>query len=139
MRREATLSTHPMSSRAAQPDPSAACLFDLLWESLADVLGTAATATVLRRALQQVASNGAGPTPEVVIERKNLEYHYRVPESWQLPGDEASHQTLRALGRALGALLTELTGPVLVRRLERLAPFQERGIVFNSFNRKDAA
>jgi hypothetical protein len=27
-------------------------------------------------------------------------------------------------------LLTDLTGPVLVRRLERVAPFRERGIHF---------
>ena len=35
---------------------SAAELFDLLWESLADVLGTAATATLLRRAIKTTAS-----------------------------------------------------------------------------------
>jgi hypothetical protein len=124
------LSTQQPTSRQGEPDRSPAYLFDVLWESLADVLGTAAAATVLRLALKRVSANGAGPAPEVMIERKDLEYHYRVPESWRFPSDEASLQALRALGRELGALLAELTGPVLVRRLERFAPFREHDILF---------
>ena len=34
---------------------SAAELFDLLWGTLADVLGTAATATLLRRSIRRAA------------------------------------------------------------------------------------
>jgi hypothetical protein len=46
-------------SRSDQDTTSAAELFDLLWRSLADMLGTAAaaTATLLRRAIKQAASH----------------------------------------------------------------------------------
>jgi hypothetical protein len=124
------VSARPSASAAGEPQRSAASLFDLLWESLADVLGTAAAATILRLALKRVAANGAGPAPEVLIERKDLEYHYRVPESWRFPGDEAPLQALRALGRELGTLLVELTGPVVVRGLERIDPFHDHHIHF---------
>lgn len=50
---------------------SAAELFDLLWESLADVLGTAATATLLRRAIKRAVSHTAGSEPVVVTRAMN--------------------------------------------------------------------
>ena len=49
-------------SRSDQDALSAAELFDLLWESLADVLGTAATAALLRRAIKRAASHTAWPS-----------------------------------------------------------------------------
>jgi hypothetical protein len=118
------------SGSSPAPGSSAAQLFDLLWESLADVLGTAAAATVLRQAVKRVAAEGNGLAPDVVIVRQDLEYHYRVPDHWRIPADEASLEALRALARELGALLAGLTGPVLVRHLERLDPLRERGITF---------
>ena len=109
---------------------SAAELFDLLWDSLADVLGTAATATLVRRALTQVAPRtSAGEA--VVVARHGLNYEYRLPEAWQRVGNKDAVGALRMVAAELGVLLVELTGPVVVRRLARLASFRKLGIDFS--------
>ena len=109
---------------------SAAELFDLLWESLADVLGTAATATLVRRALTQVAPRTFGGEP-IIVTRNGLNYEYRLPEAWKQTGNEDAVGVLRIVAAELRVLLVELTGPVVVRRLARLAPFRAHGIDFN--------
>ena len=110
---------------------SAAELFDLLWESLVDVLGTAATAIILRRAIQQAALRT--PCPEqVAVVRIGLEYEYRVPETWKQSGNDEAVDTLRVVAAALRVLLVELTGPVVVDRLGRLASFRKWGIEFSN-------
>jgi hypothetical protein len=122
-------------SRSDQDATSPAELFDLLWESLADVLGTAATATLLRRAIKRAASHTSWSEPVIVV-KNGLDYEYRLPETWKQPGnEEASGEALGALrlvAAELRVLLVELTGPVVVRRLGRLAPFRERGIDFSN-------
>jgi hypothetical protein len=117
-------------SRSDQDAPSAAELFDVLWGSLADMLGTAATATLLRRAIKQAASQTSWSEPVVVI-RNGLDYEYRLPEAWKQPGNEKALGALRVVAAELRVLLVELTGPVVVRRLARLAPFREQGIDFS--------
>ena len=117
-------------SRSDQDGTSAAELFDLLWESLADVLGTAAAATLLRRAIRQAASHTSWSEP-VVVARNGLDYEYRLPDAWKQPGNDEAVAALRAVAAELRMLLVELTGPVVVRRLGRLAPFRERGIDFS--------
>lgn len=109
---------------------SAAELFDLLWDSLADVLGTAATAIILRRAIQQAALRAA-PAERVVILRNGLEYEYRVPETWKEPGNDKAVDALRGVAAALRVLLIELTGPVVVNVLGRLGTLREWGIEFS--------
>jgi hypothetical protein len=109
---------------------SAAEPFDLLWESLADVLGTAASATLLRRAIKRAALRI--PSSELVtVTRDGLDYTYRFPETWTQPGNEEALRTLRIVAAELRVLLVELTGPVVVRRLARLAPFRDLGIDFS--------
>ncbi len=117
-------------SRNGQNGTSAAELFDLLWESIADVLGTAATATLLRRALKRAASQASSSEP-VVVTKNGVDYEYRLPESWKRTGNEEAIGALRAVAAELRALLVELTGPVVVKRLSRLAPFRELGIDFS--------
>jgi len=117
-------------SRSDQNATSAAELFDLLWGSLADMLGTAATATLLRRAIKQAASKTSWSEP-VVVMRNGLDYEYRLPETWKQPGNEKAVGTLRVVAAELRVLLVELTGLVVVRRLGRLAPFREQGIDFS--------
>ena len=117
-------------SRSEQDAPSAAELFDLLWGSLADMLGTAATATLLRRAIKQAASQTSWSEPVVVI-RSGVDYEYRLPETWKQPGNEKAVGALSVLAAELRVLLVELTGPVVVRRLGRLASFREQGIDFS--------
>jgi hypothetical protein len=116
-------------SRGDQDATSAAELFALLWESLADVLATAATATLVRRALKQVASRPSNGEP-VVVTRIGLNYEYRLPEIWKQTGNEEAIDALRIVAAELRVLVLELTGPVVVRRLARLAPFREHGIDF---------
>ena len=117
-------------SRSDQDAPSAAELFDLLWESLADVLGTAATATLLRRAIKRAASHTAWSEPPVVT-RNGLEYEYRLPETWKQPGNDEALARFRVVAAELRVLLVELTGPVVVRRLGRLVLFRKGGIDFS--------
>jgi hypothetical protein len=117
-------------SHRDQDATSAAGLFDLLWESLADVLGTAATATLLRRAIKQAASQTSWSEPVVVI-RNGLDYGYCLPETWKQSGNEKAFGAFRVVAAELRVLLVELTGPVVVRRLGRLAPFREQGIDFS--------
>lgn len=109
---------------------SAAELFDLLWESLADVLGTAAAAIILRRAIQQAAFRTAY-SERVIVARNGLEYEYRVPQTWKQPGNDEAVDALRVVAAALRVLLVELTGPVVVNRLGRLGPFRKWGIEFS--------
>jgi hypothetical protein len=117
-------------SRSDQDATSAAELFDLLWEFLADVLGTAATAILVRRAMKQATSRTSWPEP-VIVARDGLDYKYGLPETWKQPGNEEALGALRVLAAELRVLLAELTGPVVLRRLGRLAPFRERGIDFS--------
>jgi hypothetical protein len=109
---------------------SAADLFELLWESLADVLGTAAAATLLRRAIKRAASHVSSGELVTVI-RNGPDYEYRLPETWRQPGNEEALSALRAVVAELRLLLIELTGPVVVRRLARMAPFRKLGIDFS--------
>ena len=109
---------------------STAELFELLWDSLADVLGTAAAATLLRRAIKRAAAKISSAEAVVVI-RNGPDYEYRLPETWRQPGNEEALTALRGVAVELRALLIELTGPVVVRRLARLAPFRKLGIDFS--------
>ena len=117
-------------TRSDQDVTSAAELFDLLWESLADVVGTAATATLLRRAIKRAASQTPWPEP-ITVARNGLDYEYRLPETWKQPGNEEGIGALRVVAAELRVLLVDLTGPVVVRRLARLAPLRKVGIDFN--------
>jgi hypothetical protein len=116
-------------SHRDQDAASAAELFDLLWESLADVLGTAATATLLRRAIKAAAPRTSWSEP-VLVTRNGLEYEYRLPETWKQAGNEEAVGALRVVVAELRVLLVELTGAVMVARLGRLAAFRKAGIDF---------
>ena len=109
---------------------SAADLFDLLWVTLADVLGTAATATLLRRSIKQAAVRIAWSEP-LVVARTGLDYTYRLPEAWKQPGNDETVDELRIVAAQLKLLLIELTGPVVVARLGHLAPLRKWGFDFS--------
>ena len=113
------------AARAAEP--SAADLFALLWQALADVLGTAAAATLLRRAAQR-ASTASPELAGLEITRAALEYQYKVPSTWNESAPEPP-QALCNLVRELWVLLVELTGSVVVARLLQVSELRERGIV----------
>ena len=97
---------------------TAARLFAMVWETMADVLGTAATATLVRRSARRAAER----YPELAaltVSRAGFDYGYRLPESWHT-GAAAGLPALCALVRALSPLLVELTGPVILRRLRAI-------------------
>ena len=111
----------------AGADLSAAHLFAVLWEALADILGTAAAATLLRRAAQRAAPRW----PELAaltITRESLDYRYSVPSAWNDPAEDPP-QALCELARELWALLVDLTGSVVVNRLAQVPELRDRGIV----------
>jgi hypothetical protein len=119
-----------------QDGASAAELFGLLWETVADVLGTAATATLLRRSIKQVAARTAWSEP-VIVGRNGLDYTYRLPETWKDPANDAAIDMFRTVAAELRVLLIELTGPVVVTRLGQLAPLRKWGIDFSNESRHD--
>lgn len=100
-----------------EPEPTTADLFALLWAELVDVLGSSATATLLRRA----AKHGTKIEPGLdglVIHRPAFEYEYIVPPNWTADGN--GRGGLAVLCRTLVPLLQELTGPVVVHRLRSI-------------------
>jgi hypothetical protein len=108
-------------------DPSAADLFTSLWFGLADILGTAAAATLLRRAAQRAVPR-CPELAELVITRESLEYRYTVPSAWN-DSTAAPLPALRELTRELWTFLIDLTGSVVVNRLAQIQALRDRGII----------
>ena len=111
----------------ARPEISEAALFAMVWDAVADMLGTAGAAAVVRRAAQRASAE----RPELVglvVVRQNLEYQYTLPIAWE-HNTEREPAALRALVRELGRLLMELTGTVVVRRLEQIPELRAHGLV----------
>jgi hypothetical protein len=96
---------------------SGTLLFGILWDALADLLGTSATAVLLRRAARRAAAT-AKELDALAIERVDEEFGYVVPQSF----NEAAGPpvALRTLAAQLLPLLREATGEVAVRHLERI-------------------
>lgn len=102
-------------------------LFTILWDALADLLGTAATATLLKRA----ARRAAGRSPELgdlIIERQGLAYGYRCPSAWS-HASAGTPFALRELIGELRPLLIEMTGQLVIRHLEEILELRERGLI----------
>jgi hypothetical protein len=107
---------------ASAEGPTASQLFEQLWDGLADMLGTSATAILLRRAVTR-----AGQQPRhrkgldgLVIQSERIEYQYRLPDGWRHARNGRAIDALREVVRELYPLLRELTGEIVVRRLERV-------------------
>ena len=102
-------------------------LFALVWHALADMLGTAAAATLLRRAARRAAVRSPELT-QLSITRDSLEYQYALPASWSTPA-ASPPPALRELVSELCVLLVDLTGPVVINRLAQIPELHERGMV----------
>ena len=101
-------------------------LFAILWDALADLLGTAATATLLKRAARRAAAR----SPELaalVIRREGLACVYSCPSEWSR-GLAGTSPALRELVADLRPLLVEMTGQVVVQHLEQIPELRERGL-----------
>ena len=104
-------------------------LFGFVWNGLVEILGTATTATLIRRAAMRVAAT-TPDLPCVVVNRNTITYEYEIPAIWRRPGDARALHSLRTLLRELGLLLRELTGGVVIRRLERIEALRDAGLSF---------
>lgn len=93
---------------------SGSVLFGILWDALVDLLGTAATAVLVRRAARRALLR-SGELSELSIDRVDEEFGYVVPESFnRAVGPPVA---LRDLAEELRPLLVELTGEVVLRHL----------------------
>ena len=79
------------------------------------MIGTAATAAFLRRSARRARARASG-LDAVIIERTGLQPEYNLPETWRTSSPEPA-AALRCLAEELSPLLIELTGSVLVSRL----------------------
>jgi hypothetical protein len=126
-----------MSSSIRKPPPrtaAAAELFQRLWDAVADLVGTAATAALLRRALKR-ASAKQPELAEIVLRREGLEYAWALPAAWHDPeGREAVEHLQRLVRDDLHPLFRELTGPVIARRLARVPELVEAGLAGEEAN-----
>jgi hypothetical protein len=109
---------------AASEVTTSSALFTILWNALADILGTAAGATLLRRAAHR-AVNRVPELAALGITRQRLEYRYELPAAWKGSGPG---EGLRELTRELWILLTDLTGNVVTGRLEQIPELRDNGL-----------
>lgn len=102
------------SAAVSESRHSSADLFEVVWRELSEVIGTTATAMLLRRAARS-AANGELESGLTIV-REGFEHRYTVPETWHEHGGPA-RAAVECIFRELRSLLIELTGPVLIRRL----------------------
>jgi hypothetical protein len=105
---------------------SATALFAIVWDALADILGTAAVAAIVRRAAGRAAIQHP-ELRELIISRRNLEYTCKLPEAWSRRPDRG-RPGLQVLVAEIGVLLRELTGTVVIARLEQIPALQACGL-----------
>jgi hypothetical protein len=122
----------PGVSESSDGEIDGAALFAIVWDALAEVLGTAATAAIVRRAAGRAAP-GSPELVDVVIRREKLEYRYTLPHAWSHPASAAAPEkrapiAFRALVAEIGRLLVDLTGTVVVGRLEQIPELRAHGL-----------
>jgi hypothetical protein len=100
--------------------------FGLVWDTLNDMMGSAATATLVRRALKH-AARGSPELGEIAITRDRFAYRHVLPSSWHTDSP-AAMAGLRGLTKELEPLLFELTGAVVLRRLRNEPELTRAGL-----------
>ena len=70
--------------------PVAARIFELVWDTLVDVLGTSATATLFRHAIRNVRAKGLSGVDMTGFDviRDRLEYRFVLPPSWESENEQ---------------------------------------------------
>jgi hypothetical protein len=101
-------------------------LFAIAWDALADILGTAAVAAIVRRAAGRAAAEHP-ELRELTVSRRNLEYACQLPEAWSRQ-PERGRVGLRVLVAEIGVLLRELTGTVVIGRMEQIPELRSCGL-----------
>lgn len=107
-------------------EPTTADLFALVWDDLADVLGSSATASLLRRAAKHAGTREPALSA-LVIQRAAFEYEYTVPAAWR--EHRGSCDELALLVQALLPLLEQLTGSIVIRRLQAIPALVRAGLI----------
>jgi hypothetical protein len=110
------------SSEGAPGAPRPSALFALLWQTLSNLIGTPATATLLRRGLKRAAQRRP-VLAAVDITRAEHDYVFTLPQDWEGGEEEAAREDLRALFVELHALARQFTGSVIIRRLKAVKEF----------------
>jgi hypothetical protein len=119
--------TEPSSVEDAGTELRGAALFKLIWDAVADCIGTTAAATLLRRAARR-AMDRSPELDEIEFLRTNDGYKYALPRA--LVGKlEHTPAALRELVSELRRLLVELGSHDVVRRIEQIPGLQARGIL----------
>ncbi|MBI5068568.1 MAG: hypothetical protein HZB56_10030 [Deltaproteobacteria bacterium] len=103
-----------VSGRDASATLSGVALFQALWNALAELLGTAATAVLVERAARRALSRSQ-ELADLAIERVDGNYEYMLPRSFELT--KGPPAALRDLAAELRVLLAEMTGDVGARHL----------------------
>jgi len=122
----------PAAGRSVEVDDrggteiAAAALFTIVWDALAEVLGTAAVAAIVRRAVGRATAE-CPELVELVVVREDLQYRYTLPQAWSQKA-ERGPLALRVLVAEICRLLVELTGTVVIRRLEQIPELRARGL-----------
>jgi hypothetical protein len=121
-----TKPTNGIATARSSASLSVAALFAVLWDALADLLGTGATAILLRRATLRAAPDSP-ELAELAVVRDGLDYRYSLPAAWHAATD--TPHALRRLVAELLPLLAELTGPVAGRHLAQVRELRDGGLL----------
>src|SRR5687768_10032177 len=109
---------------------TAADHFDLLWLEMSNSLGTAVTATLLRRACKRLQPQFP-QLPAITVNRETLTYEYEIPAIWRDSNQAQGIGAFRALASQLGPLLHDLTGSIVINRLNNNQVFKNAGVRFH--------
>jgi hypothetical protein len=101
-------------------------LFDAIWAELVSMLGTTATATLIRRAVKRACVHNS-ELCKLTILREGWEYRYRLPSEWENLLPEEVPAFSKMVISELVPLLREFTGQIVLRRLGRVPMLQGLG------------
>lgn len=117
----------PGGTMAGDGGCTAAELFEVVWRTLVDAVGPAATAALLQRSIKVASAKGV-EAAGLTIRRERFDYLYKVPPRWR-DEDTSAVQALRGIVDELVPLLSELTGSVVVKRLREAGDLVRCGVV----------
>ena len=96
--------------------------FTLVWNAIADIVGTAATAALVRRAAKRASSRCPVLSQLTIHRNQGFTPDYTLPPSWtEAAASPAAIEEFQTLLDELLALLYQLTGAVVLRRLACLS------------------
>lgn len=120
----------PLGAKETMPEANegadqrtAALLFGELWDTLSDILGGPVTAALIRRSSKRAVLRQP-QLSALDVRREGFAYRYTVPVAWSAPPPE-NIGAVQDLARELGPLLFDMTGEVVLRRVQRIPELQD--------------